>query len=915
MTKFKRVALLAILLGFSFQVMAQDVDIPYTRYVLDNGFTLIVHEDHKAPIIAANIWYHVGSKNEHPGITGFAHLFEHLMFTGSEHFNDEWLNALAKVGATTVNGTTWYDRTNYFQNVPSNALDMILWMESDRMGHLLGVIDQEKLDEQREVVKNEKRQGENQPYGKDFEIIGKAVFPADHPYNWETIGSMEDLDAASPKDVKNWFRTYYGAANAVLVLAGDITPEVGLEKVKHYFGDIPSGPPLASVDTWIPNHKGERRHVRQDRVPQARLYKTWAVPGHGASDTDYLDLAADVLANGKNSRLYKRLVYTDQIATSVSASVFNFEVTGLFMLQIDAQPGQDLAEVERAVNEEIERFLKRGISKVELERVKTQKRAAFIRGLEAVGGFGGKSSVLAASEVYGGSPDAYKDTLDHWNAATPGIVIKAARNWLNDGAFVLETHPFPEYAAAESGAERVENGFPEVGEFPQVGFPARQQATLSNGLEVVLVERHALPIVEMTLAVNMGYAADKFATPGSASLMLAMLDEGTAKRGSLEISDELDRLGAEMGASANLDHSRVSLSALKENLEASLNVFADVILNASFPQQEFDRLQKQRLAAIEQEKVSPLAMALRVFPQLVYGKDHLYGMSYTGSGTTESVSSLTRDEVQALHAGWFRPNNATLVVVGDTTLDELMPLLEKQFARWKPGDVAIKNAVEVTVSDKPALYFINRSGSEQSTIFAGHVMPPKSADNDLAVEAMNTVLGASFVARINMNLREDKGWSYGAQSYVLDTSAQRPFLIYAPVQTDRTADSISEIYREISEFVDQRPATQAEVDRAKSQRTLTLPGRWETGGAVAADLVRLYRFGLNQDYWDTYADRVRDLNRDQVNAAAKETLYPDNLVWIVVGDLEKVEEDVKRIAVDLGVTVFHHMDADGNLLD
>ena len=434
----------------------------------------------------------------------------------------------------------------------------------------------------------------------------------------DTIGSMDDLNAASLDDVKDWFKTYYGAANAVLVLAGDIEPEVALEKVKHYFGDIPSGPPLQSVDTWIPKHDSERRHVRQDRVPQARLYKNWAVPGYGSSDVDYLDLAADILANGKNSRLYKRLVYTDQIATSVSASVFNFEVSGLFSLQIDAQPGQDLAEVERIVNEEIDRLLKSGVTKSELQRVKTQKRAAFIRGLETVGGFGGKSSVLASSEVYGGSPDAYKSTLRNWDAATPAAVAKVARRWLAGGAFVLETHPFPEFNVAENGAERVEFGFPEVGDFPNVGFPERESTTLSNGLEVVLVERHSLPIVEMTLAVDMGYASDKFGVEGSASLMLSVLDEGTAKRTSLEISDELDRLGAAMGASANLDHSRLSLSALKENLDASLSIFTDVILNASFPQQEFDRLQKQQLAVIKQQKVSPLEMALRVFPRLIF---------------------------------------------------------------------------------------------------------------------------------------------------------------------------------------------------------------------------------------------------------------------------------------------------------
>ena len=383
------------------------ITIPYQRFVLKNGLTLLVHEDHKAPIVAVNIWYHVGSKNERPGRTGFAHLFEHLMFNGSEHFNDDYFQPFERIGATDQNGTTNQDRTNYFENVPTNALDVALWMESDRMGHLLGAIDTAKVNEQRGVVQNEKRQGENQPYGKVNDLMTEGTYPAGHPYSWTVIGSMADLNAASVEDVKEWFRTYYGPNNAVIALAGDITSETARQKVEQFFGDIPATPPIAKQSTWIARRTGSHREIMQDRVPQARIYKEWNIPEYGSAEADYLDLVTDVLAAGKTSRLYKRLVYDDQIATDVAAYVDLREIGGQLVIRATAKPGGDLARVERAIDEELARFIQSGPTASELRRVKTQSRANFIRGVERIGGFGGKSDVLARNEVFTGSADHY----------------------------------------------------------------------------------------------------------------------------------------------------------------------------------------------------------------------------------------------------------------------------------------------------------------------------------------------------------------------------------------------------------------------------------------------------------------------------------------------------------------------------
>ena len=644
-----------------------DIDIPYQTFTLDNGLTLIVHEDHKAPIVAVNVWYHVGSKNEKPGKTGFAHLFEHLMFNGSEHFNDDYFQVMERIGATDLNGTTSEDRTNYFQNVPSSAVDVALWLESDRMGYMVEAITQDKLDEQRGVVQNEKRQGENQPYAVAQELMTQACFPAGHPYSWTVIGSMDDLDAASLDDVHEWFKTYYGAANAVVSIAGDITEDEALAKVKQYFGDIPAGPPIARQDVWIAKRSGTHRQEVQDRVPQARFYRVWNVPQWGSADGDALDLVSDILAAGKTSRLYKRLVYDDQIATNVSAYVDLREVAGLFTIVATAKPGQDLQAIETAIDEELQRFLKQGPTAKELKRVKNRAIAGFIRGSERIGGFGGKSDILASSQVFGGRPDAYRTRLQHMHDATTKQLQQVARTWLSDGDYILDVTPYPSYTTTASTVDR--STLPEAGTPPDATFPAVQHATLSNGLKLVLAERHSVPIVNFNLLVDAGYAADQFAQPGTAGLAGDMLDEGTKKRTALEIADELGTLGASWGAGSDLDTTSVSLSALKGNLDASLAVYVDMILNPAFPQADFERLQKQTLAGIQREKVTPIQMALRVFPGVLYGKDHAYGLPFTGSGTEQSVASLTRDDLIEFHRTWFKPNHATLVIAGDIKPD------------------------------------------------------------------------------------------------------------------------------------------------------------------------------------------------------------------------------------------------------
>lgn len=882
-------------------------DIPYEEFTLSNGLRVIVHEDRKAPIVAVNVWYHVGSKNEKPGKTGFAHLFEHLMFNGSENMDDDYFQVMERIGATDLNGTTNNDRTNYFQNVPTHALDVALWMESDRMGHLLGAVTQAKLDEQRGVVQNEKRQGDNNPYSIGWELTTKATWPAGHPYSWTVIGSLEDLNNAKLEDVHEWFKTYYGAANAVIVLAGDIDVKTARTKMEKYFGHIPSGPPVAAFDSWVAKRSGEQRQVAQDRVKQTRITMTWNVPAWRTQEATVLDIATDVLSAGKNSRLYKRLVYDDQIATQAFAYIDQREIASQVTIGAMVKPGIDVARVEKALREELTRFLTDGPTVEELDRAKTESIAGFIRGIERIGGFGGKSDILAQNAIYAGRPDFYKTRYQWIREITPEQMKKVSVDWLSDGAYVQTINPFPEFTNADSSAVS-RKSLPVAGTPVEPKFPAFQSTTLPMGLKVYLIERKSIPTVQIDLMLDAGYASDQGIKAGTNRLAMDMLDEGTATRTSLQISEQLQKIGATVGTGSDLDASYVSLDALKANLDPALEIFADVILNPAFPAADFDRIKKQTLVGIQQEKTRPVQMALRTFPALLYGKGHAYSNPLTGSGTEASVGSLTRDDLKAYHAAWFKANAATMIVVGDITMSELKLKLEKLFGGWRSGDTPKKNLSEVKLPAKQSLYIIDKPGSPQSVIMAGHLVMPKNNPDEIAIESFNNVLGGSFTSRINMNLREDKHWSYGASSFMRDAKGQRPFIAYANVQTDKTAESMAEIRKEFNDILSTRPVNAGELEKIQKSMILELPGAWETNASVQGYLTDLLKFGYPEDYYTTYPGKIRDLNLEKLAEAGKKLLRPDQVIWVIVGDRAKIEEKIKA----LGYGELKYLDADGN---
>jgi zinc protease len=932
-------ALAAVVVGLASGASAQsappaaragaELDIPFETFTLPNGLRVVVHTDRKAPIVAVNIWYHVGSKDEPAGRSGFAHLFEHLMFNGSENAPGEYFGPFEVAGATDMNGTTWFDRTNYFQNVPTTALDMALWMESDRMGHFLGAVDQKVLDEQRGVVQNEKRQGVNQPYGQADDEIYRKLYPKTHPYHHSTIGSMNDLTAASLEDVKTWFRTWYGPNNAVLVLAGDIDVATAKAKVAKYFGDIPAGPTMTRVTAGPVSAAVTARATMTDKVPQARIYRAWSIAGFSDADLDRLDLVAQVLGGSRSSRLDKRLLFTDKSVDGVSARVQPFELASTFYIQADVKAGGDVAAVEKAIDEELARLLKDGPTASELAQAVMTRRAAFVRASERIGGFGGKADTLAECAVYAKDPGCFRRTLRSWNEATPANVRATAERWLGKGSHTLVvtpgerteipeepaatpapfTPPAPEsrFTTTKSDVDR-KAGVPKIATFPGLTFPAVARATLKNGTTVVLAPRPGLPVVQARYMFRGGYATDAPAKQGLSSFAMSMLEEGAGDLGALAFADRAESLGAVLNANAGLDGADATLSALKERLDPSLALFSDMLRRPRFDAAEIERVRATWIARIKQEKADPVGLAIRVLPPLLYGAGHPYAMPLSGNGNEQSIGGLTRDDLVGYQREWLDPAGATLIVAGDTTLAEIVPLLEKHFGDWKGQGAAGKTPQIPSVARPKAtrLYLLDQPGAVQATILAGQLATSTMDRQALRLDLANTIFGGQFTSRLNMNLREEKHWAYGAYAFLIDAIGQRPWIGFAPVQIDKVGESLKEIDREFREYVGARPPSGEELAKFQSIEIRSLPGAYETTAAVVGTLADIVRYQRPDDYVAKRKAEIEGMTAAQVTEAAK-TLDPAAVTWVVVGDLQKIEAPMR--ALGLGeVTV---IDEDG----
>ena len=897
-------------------VLARSVDIPFEEFTLDNGLRVVVHTDRKAPVVAVAAWYNVGSKDEPEGQTGFAHLFEHIgLFNPTENLPGGLMEPLRAMGATDWNGTTWFDRTNFFQTVPTSALDQALYMESDRMGHLLGALNQERLDNQRGVVQNEKRQGDNQPFGLVYYAQLEALFPAGHPYRHSTIGSMADLDAASLEDLRQWHRDNYGPNNAVLVLAGDIDAAEARRLVQQYFGHIPRGATNEPARADIPTLPARIDRLMHDRVPNTRLYRTWVVPGLVDASAADLQVAAAVLGGLATSRLDNALVRGDESATSVGTGYQAFHRLGMFTVTVDVKPGGDVEAVSQRLDQLIADYVATGPTADEIARTVTSSLSGRIQALEPVGGFGGKAVVLAEGELYADDPGFYRRQLASLGAVTPASVQAVMSRWLTRPVLAVRVDPGereayveaadarPAPAAAEPLAFSPREPMPAVGVIKALDFPDTERARLSNGVEVVYARSTTVPTTRVAVEFDAGVAADPADALGTQTLMLAALTEATTTRDVVALNEEQERLGAAIGAFAGVDRTTVSLTAVTANLEPSLDLLADVIRNPAFKPADVDRLRAQQLAGIAQEKSSPNGMGARALPGVLYGAAHPYGRAWSGLGDTAAVEGLDRDDLAAFHQRWIRPDNARIFIVSDRPLAELTPMLEARFGAWATPSVARgAKAFDAPVSPaQPRIVLIDRPQSPQSLILGGLVLPVTGRDDLVAFQAANEVIGNGFLSRINQDIRETRGWSYGLNGRTTLLENGVPYIISAPVQSNRTGESIAVLIDQYRAFLSDRGVTAAERERTVNGNVRQLPGSFESSAAVLNALRSNALYGRPDNYWETLAPRYEAMTADAMDAEARRIIDSGRFVWVVVGDAATVRPQLEALGLPVEV--------------
>ncbi|MDE2403729.1 MAG: insulinase family protein [Sphingomonadales bacterium] len=906
------------------------VEIPFETATLKNGLRLIVHTDRKAPVVGVTTYYRVGSKHEPRGHTGFAHLYEHLFFGGSQ--NAPSFDApLEAAGSTASNGSTWYDRTNYVETVPKGALELALFLESDRMGHLLGAVTQDKLDKQRGVVQNEKRQNDNQPYGLVQYAMGDGLFPIGHPYRHATIGSMADLDAATLGDVRRWFTDHYGPNNAVLVLTGDIDMATARPLVEKYFGDIPSGPPVRAVQAGPVTLAAPQVRELTDRVAMTRLYRIWTGPAEDDADTPALEVGMRVLGGLSSSRLDNALVRGRQYAVHVEAENEAHEQLSFLSASMDVKPGIARADAEAAFDVEIRRLIDEGPTADEVRRAATVTVSEQIGALELVGGMGGKGSTLAEGLLYAGDPAHYRQQLQRIASVTPEEVRAALQKWLRRPPLALAVTPG---ARTESGDQKGGWGdeatrpaplpdprkpvpalpaaaprtAPPVLPVAALTFPVIQHARLSNGIPVTLARRTAVPKVVVAVGFDAGAAADALDTPGAQNTMLALLDEGTAGdakvRNATQVAEEEERLGATITAGTAMDTSTVTLSALTANLAPSLALMADLIRHPAMAPDDVARVRQQRLAALAASLASPQSLALRSLNPLLYGAGHPYAQPSDGLGTAESLRAMTPASLRAVHDRWLRPDLARITVVGDVTMADLLPRLEAAFGNWQPpaSPAPVKRIDTPVPAPRPRVVVLDRPQSPQSVIVGGRVLAIAGRDQGHeAVQLANEVLGGDFLSRLNGDLREDKGWSYGVETWISQPLGPRALFLFSPVQTDRTGDAIKALIADMKALPGAKPVTADEVQRVTDGNIRGLPNRFETNAQVLSAVAQNERLGRPDDYYVTLPDRYRAIGAPQLDAAARDYLQPEGMVFVVVGDKAAVLPQLQGLGLPVEV--------------
>jgi len=895
--------------GARLPAASQVPKVDFEKYTLPNGLQVILHVDHKLPMVHVNNWYHVGSKNERLGRTGFAHLFEHMMFEGSKDANAKYFTFIEKAGANLfeggVNGTTSEDRTNYFESVPSGSLEYVLWLESDRLATLTDVLTKEKLDNERDIVKNERRQGlENQPYGRWFMLMQENLFPYGHPYAHTVIGSHEDLTAASVDDVKDFFKTYYTPNNLSLAITGDFDVAEAKRLVQKYYAPIPPGPALDRPKHWIPVLAAEKIIEAKDHVSQERTYFAWLGPAYFDPGDAELDLTSLILTDGLSSRLNKSLVYDKQLCSDVVSFQNSEEIAGAFIIWATARPGASLSQVEQTVTDEIARLAKDGPTPDELNRAKTKWEFQYITGLERIGGFGGKADLLNTYNTFLGDPDKFAADVQRHRAATPEDVRQVVAQWLDTRHRVLVRF-HPETSSGETTASIDRSKQPELGADRPFQTPQVKSAKLDNGMEVLVVERRDLPKVAVTLVTRAGSVDDPPGKEGLASFEMETMKRGTKTRKALEIDDAVGDLGMSLEGSADLESSTLNFEVLKRNLGPALAILADVTRNPSFPQDEVDRERKKHLDGLAQAENQPYAIAWRVGLTLAFGRSHPYG--HAPEGFPSTVEKITPEDLARFHDTYWKPGGSALIFVGEVSLVEVTDLTQRSFGSWSGGAPPAVSIPAPNPEGPGKVFMVNRPDAAQTMVAEILPGPARSAPDFYTLSLANQVWGGAAGARLGTNLREEKGYSYGVFSFPIPYSKCGMWRAAGGVQTNKTKESVVEFEKELKFIAGGKPISDKELADAKHERIRGYAQQFESMGRVAGQITRLWVVGLPMSELQREPDELQKAALESVNAVAQKYAAPRNATLLLVGDLSKIESGVRDL--NLGEMVL--LDAEG----
>jgi zinc protease len=872
-------------------------EVKFEKYTLPNGLQVILHVDRKLPVVHVNQWFYVGSANERAGRSGFAHLFEHMMFQGSKNANKEYFEYVEAAGANLleggVNGTTNQDRTNYFATVPSGNLENLIWLEADRLATLNEALSKEKFDNQVMVVQNERRQGlENQPYGRWFKLVNENLYPRGHPYHTDVIGLHEDLTSSTLDDVKEFFRTYYSPNNLSLVVAGDFDPAEAKRLVEKYFGTIPPGPALDRPAKSMPKLDGEKIIEAYDRIPQERTYFAWHTPAYFDAGDAELTLAATILTDGLSARLNKALLYDRQLASNVTAFQSGQPLSGKFLMWATARPGVDLKQLEQAVTDEIARLAKEGPTAEELNRAKTKWEFGFVSGLERIGGFGGKSDILNSYNTYLGDPGKVEQDVARYRNATTDSVRQAVDRYLNTRNRVLvRFHPEKSGKPANVAVDRTKE--PPLGTDRPFKAPEVKSAKLENGMEVFVVERPELPKVAVNFVTRAGSVADPNAKAGLANMTTRLMRRGTKTRNALQIDETLGNLGTGLGWGAARENAGFSMEVLKRNLTPALGVVSDIVLNPSFPAEEFDREKKLALDALAQAANNPNAVANRVAYMLAFGADHPYGRP--SGGLPATVQAITREDLAQFHQNYWKPGSSAMVFVGDITLQEATQLARQNFGSWTGGAAPAVNIPAAKPAGPGKVYLVDRQGAAQ-TVVAHVLQAPQRKSNDYyALSLANAVYGGGFGTRLNLNLREDKGYSYGVFAFPTLFQSGGTWVASGGVQTNKTKESVVEFMNELKNISGAKPISETELSTARLTKIRGYAQQFESLGRIAGQVVELWVAGLPMTDLQRETDEIARLQLAAVNAAAAKYAAPSGTSLLLVGDLSQIEKGIREL--------------------